>query len=358
MAIANAGGAPQIMYVDTSNEPKTDEEAVSMITKALAVATAPAMLADLYFNLGNAQERRGFPELAADAYRSCLGVAPDRADASNNLALSLARRGSYGEAVEVARAALDRLPVGAPSRVDLWTNLGVALEHGDPPQFTEALAAYEAGVRESQHGDCKPLTNLGSLRGTMGDVAGAVDCARAAVALQPEDPYLRYNLASALDDAGDEAAAVDEYGRVLALKPELADAHNNVAALLERAEEPDVARIRRHYEAAVAHDPADYDYRLNLAAFLASEGDGGAADVYAAAAAARPDRPEALLALAELYAARGKIDEALDFAKKGKLQAPGDDRAAALLRELLTIWRDSLDETQVLADALEHEARV
>ena len=91
---------------------------------------------------------------------------------------------------------------------------------------------------------------------------------------------------------------------------------------------------------------------------LASEGDGGAADVYAAAAAARPDRPEALLALAELYAARGKIDEALDFAKKGKLQAPGDDRAAALLRELLTIWRDSLDETQVLADALEHEARV
>ena len=73
---------------------------------AWAVATAPAMVADLYFNLGNAQERRGFPALAADAYRSCLGVAPDRADASNNLALSLARRGSYGEAVEVARAAL------------------------------------------------------------------------------------------------------------------------------------------------------------------------------------------------------------------------------------------------------------
>ena len=143
---------------------------------------------------------------------------------------------------------------------------------------------------------------------------------------------------------------------MLALKPQLADAHNNLAALLERADAPDVARIRRHYEAAVAHDPADYDYRLNLAAFLASEGDDGAADVYAAAAAARPDRPEALLALAELYAARGKIDEALDFAKRGKLQAPGDESAAALLRELLTIWRDSLDETQVLADALEHEA--
>jgi hypothetical protein len=45
----------------------------------------------------------------------------------------------------------------------------------------------------------------------------------------------------------------------------------------------------------------------------------------------------------------------LDFAKKGKLQAPGDESAAALLRELLTIWRDSLDETQVLADALDHE---
>ena len=65
-------GGPRVMYVDTSNEPKSDEEAVSMCTKALGEAVEPGDIADINFNLGNAQERRGFGELAERAYRSCL----------------------------------------------------------------------------------------------------------------------------------------------------------------------------------------------------------------------------------------------------------------------------------------------
>ena len=39
-AAEGEGGAvaQRVMYVDTSNEPKTDEEAVAMITKALGCA--------------------------------------------------------------------------------------------------------------------------------------------------------------------------------------------------------------------------------------------------------------------------------------------------------------------------------
>ena len=100
-AAEGEGGAvaQRVMYVDTSNEPKTDEEAVAMITKALGCAREAGDRADLYFNLGNAQERRGFPESAEAAYRACLGADAERSDAANNLALVLMRRGAYDEAV-------------------------------------------------------------------------------------------------------------------------------------------------------------------------------------------------------------------------------------------------------------------
>ena len=48
------------VFVDTSNEPRTDEEAVSMCTQGLERATAPQDIADLQFRLANAQVRRGF----------------------------------------------------------------------------------------------------------------------------------------------------------------------------------------------------------------------------------------------------------------------------------------------------------
>ena len=64
------------VFVDTSNEPRTDEEAVSMCTRGLAKATARQDIADLQFRLANAQVRRGFPDLAEAAFRACVVADP------------------------------------------------------------------------------------------------------------------------------------------------------------------------------------------------------------------------------------------------------------------------------------------
>ena len=71
------------VFVDTSNEPRTDEEAVSMCTRGLEKATARQDIADLQFRLANAQVRRGFPELAEAAFRACVAADPRRRDAFN-----------------------------------------------------------------------------------------------------------------------------------------------------------------------------------------------------------------------------------------------------------------------------------
>ena len=72
MAAQEEATAPRTIFVDTSNEPRTDEEAVSMCTQGLERATAPQDIADLQFRLANAQGRRGFPELAVTAFRASV----------------------------------------------------------------------------------------------------------------------------------------------------------------------------------------------------------------------------------------------------------------------------------------------
>ena len=124
------------VFVDTSNEPRTDEEAVSMCTRGLEKATARQDIADLQFRLANAQVRRGFPELAEAAFRACVAADPRRIDAFNNLGLLLLRRYDYGAAATEFRHGL-----AVSESAELLLNLGVAVEHAGDTQ--EAQRCYE-----------------------------------------------------------------------------------------------------------------------------------------------------------------------------------------------------------------------
>lgn len=357
MAANVESSAPRVCYVDTSNEPRTDEEAVSMITKALARAGVSAGdAADLHFNLGNAQGRRGFGDRAEAAFRSCLACDPARSDAANNLALRLMKRGAFDDAAaELARA----LARGPPNAGDLETNLGVALEHVLPPDLGGAAAAYARAIAASDSSDARPLANLAALENRNGAAGSAIRLAEAAVAAAPEDPYVRFGLAAILDDCGRTERAIAAYEATLALRSEAADAHNNLAALLE-AEGRDPERIERHYAAARAHGPKDADYACNHGAYLASRGRGeAAAAAFEDALALDRGRADAHLGLAEIHATAGRIAPALESAKRAAASAAHDDEAAAareLYRNLLVIWRDTRDDADVLGDMLESRA--
>ena len=71
-----------------------------------------------------------------------------------------------------------------------------------------------------------------------GDLAGAIDALKSAVALAPEDVGLALRLATTLDEAGREADAVAETRRALALDDRSAPAWYRLAWLLRRSDAP------------------------------------------------------------------------------------------------------------------------
>jgi tetratricopeptide (TPR) repeat protein len=330
------------VFVDTSNEPRTDEEAVSMCTQGLERATAPQDIADLQFRLANAQVRRGFPELAVAAFRACIEADPRRIDAFNNLGLLLLRRYDYEAAATEFRNGL-----AISESADLLLNLGVAVEHaGD---LNEAQRCYQRAI-EVAPTDARPHANLGALAAKRGALDASIACHRQAVDLDPDDPWLSFNLGDALEDAGDDENAMEAYEAAISLP----NAKNNLAGLLEKSGDHD--RADALYAECCRQSPDDYDFAVNRACCARARGAEDAEALFDAAATLS-ERPYACsYNIAELAAARGDIQTALARAKEAVAHASEEeiDDARELLRALLEAWRDSLDDASVVEDALAH----
>ena len=339
---AQEQAAPRTVFVDTSNEPRTDEEAVAMCTRGLEKATARQDIADLQFRLANAQVRRGFPELAEAAFRACVAADPRCVDAFNNLGLLLLRRYDYGAAATEFRRGL-----AVSESAELLLNLGVAVEHAG--QLEEARRCYERVITIAPC-DSRPHANLGALAAKRGALDEAIACHRKAVALNPEDPWLSFNLGDALEDAGDDDGALQAYESAIALPC----SKNNLAGLLEQR--GDYARAGALYAECCAQSPEDYDFAVNRACLARQRGADGAEALFGEAATLC-ERPYACaFNLAELAAARGDIETALARCKEAVAYADADeaDDARAFLRALLEAWRDSMDDANVIEDALAH----
>lgn len=340
MAAQEEASAPRTVFVDTSNEPRTDEEAVAMCMRGLEKATARADVADLQFRLANAQVRRGFGDLAEGAFRACVLADPRRTDAFNNLGLLLLRRYDYE-----AAAAEFRNGLAVSQSAELHLNLGVAVEHGG--DLAGAKACYEQANQASPT-DARPHANLGALASKHGHQREAVEHHRRAVALS-DDPWLSFNLGDAYEDLGDESKAINAYEAALPLPC----AKNNLAGLLEQT---DPGRVATLYEEACIAAPTDYDFAVNRACWARSQASQDAAQLFADAAklCARPHA--CAFQLAELSARQGDIETALAHAKRAVSYADPDELADAreLLRALLEAWRDSLDDANVIEDALAH----
>ena len=342
MAAQEEATAPRTIFVDTSNEPRTDEEAVSMCTQGLERATAPQDIADLQFRLANAQVRRGFPELAVTAFRACVAADPRCIDAFNNLGLLLLRRYDYGAAATEFRNGL-----AISESAELLLNLGVAVEHAG--HVEEAQRCYQRVITIAPN-DSRPHANLGALAAKRGALDESIACHRKAVELAPDDPWLSFNLGDALEDAGDDESAMQAYEAAISLP----NAKNNLAGLLEKSGDYD--RAEALYAECCQQSPDDYDFAVNRACCARQRGAEDAEALFAEAAklCARPYA--CAFNLAELAAARGDIQTALARAKEAVAHADADEieDAREFLRSLLEAWRDSLDDANVIEDALAH----
>ena len=164
---------------------------------------------------------------------------------------------------------------------------------------------------------------------------------------KPDDPWLSLNRVMRSKMRDDEVRASLRGGHLTTKREE------QPRGLLEKSGDYDRPRVVRR---CCQQSPDDYDFAVNRACCARQRGAEDAEALFAEAAklCARPYA--CAFNIAELAAARGDIQTALARAKEAVAHADADEieDAREFLRSLLEAWRDSLDDANVIEDALAH----
>jgi len=173
----------------------------------------------------------------------------------------------------------------------------------------------------------------------------AVDSLTQAVAADPKDYSLHFNLALAYSLMGKHAEAIPEYKKTLDLQPGLYQAELNVGISLLR--EKQAAEAVPYLTAAAAQNPQQYRPNYYLAEALRGAGDPAKAEQsYTAALAIDPKAPDAELGLAHALAKQERLDDAaVHFKKAAELNANYRDD----LLELAAMYEAAKQPEQAMA---------
>jgi protein O-GlcNAc transferase len=357
---------------------------------------------------GLAALRAGRPAEAEAIFQAVLARLPGQRDAWNGLALALAARGAWADALAAMERAIGdgAVPASwhanraavlvhlgrradavgafaaavarAPGNADFQMALGeAALAAGEPAR---AAAALRAGLALDP-GRVAGWSNLGTALDALGDAAGAVDAYRTATARGPDVPETWVNLGNALNRGDAAQAALDAFDRALALRPVFAPAEVGRGVALQRLGQGDAAIaafdavLARHPEDANAHNnravalqdaglldaaiagfrralalaPADPVPHNNLGSALHGAGRAGEAiPAFRRALELRPDYAEACNNLASALEAEARPDEAVALYRRALALKPAYAKARGNLASLLhTLGRQEEAEAVV-----------
>jgi tetratricopeptide (TPR) repeat protein len=157
-----------------------------------------------------------------------------------------------------------------------------------------------------------------------------------AIAAEPKDYTLFFNLALAYSLQGKDAEAVPEYKKALEMKPDLYQANLNIGISLLRMKQS--AEAVPYLTSAVAERPKEYRPNYYLGAASLGSGDSArAVQAYTSALEIDPKSPDAELGLAHALVKLNRLSDA----------APHFQKAA----ELNPVYRDDLLELATLYEA-------
>lgn len=173
----------------------------------------------------------------------------------------------------------------------------------------------------------------------------AVDTFARAIAADPKDYSLRFNLALAYSLMGKNAEAIPEYKKTLELKPDLYQAELNLGISLMREKRPGEAVP--YLTAAAAQNAKQYRPNYYLAVALLDVGDSAKAEqTFLAALAIDPKQPDSELGLAHALAKQDRLEDAAVHFKKAAELNPGyrDD-----LLELASLYEAAKQPEQAMS---------
>ena len=199
---------------------------VTTVIKQAEALTAQYPDALIVWNiLGASRAQVGTLDEAIEAYKKCILLKPDYADAHNNIGVALRNQGKLNEAIEAYKKAISFKPDYAGA----YSNMGVALK--DQEKFDEAIEAYKKAILIKPD-YAEAYDNMGVALKNKGKLDEAIEAYKKAISLNPMHFKAYYNMGNALKYQGELEEAIKFFNKALAVKPDYADAYNNMALTL------------------------------------------------------------------------------------------------------------------------------
>jgi eukaryotic-like serine/threonine-protein kinase len=279
LAVWSSQAQPSPVSLDASRAKQAYARALELESRAdysaaLALLWEAAGLApgdaDIQYRLGEALERLGALDAAADAYRRASEARPDFRKAINNYILALAKAGRGAEAVARAQALVAAAP-GDPER--LFT-LGLAQSEQDVDaaiatfrrvleraprhtlaRYNLALALRRVDRLSEALGELQPALTANPVPPQVSYLAGviylhqgaldrATDALRSAIAAEPGYFDAHYTLGAVLKAKRDWDGAAAALRRAVALNPGLPAAHYALGQVLQQSGDAAGARAQ------------------------------------------------------------------------------------------------------------------
>lgn len=187
---------------------------------AKAINSNPGFV-EAHLNLGHIRKAAGDVEAALASYRTCVAMAPRMAAAHDSLAGLLLFRGEVDAAIEHYRRVTELEPHSVAACNTLANALNGAGRVGEAIPLYERAIALDPEFADGWH-------NLAHALRRVGVPTRAVICARRAIELRGDTPSFHNNLGAILADLNQFDAALECYRAARALDPDFGESHTCV----------------------------------------------------------------------------------------------------------------------------------
>jgi len=269
------------------------------------------------------------------ACRKALALNYRNHEAHHNLAVVLANRGNFEQAVKHWLQAVEI----KPDYVDAYYNLGLTMWRQNQP--TEAIE-YWSKLLQLKPDHTKAHGNLGAVLLSTRRIDDAVTHLSRAIELDPNYAEAHYNLGKAMFNTGKLNEALGRFAQVIRLRPNDADAHYNIGVILAQAEKPEEAI--KYFSRAVELNPNHAGAHYNLGVAYANKGSlSQAMKHWLEAARIEPNNIGTLLSLTAGHAKAGQFDQAIATAQKAIVLARrvGDEKLARQLEQSIDAYKQA-----------------
>ncbi len=186
------------------------DAAIKSFKQALKIAPN---YADAHNNMGNALREKGELDSAMYSYNQALSIQPDFAEVHYNIGTAQQKKGELIAAITSYKKALNI----KPNYADALYNLGNSqLSAG---KLDEAIGTYKQ-VIEVKKDYADAYNNLGNAQYKQNELELSIKSYQQALKIKPNCAYVHYNLGNALKDNGKINLAINSYEKALKIKPD------------------------------------------------------------------------------------------------------------------------------------------